>query len=162
MKYLVLVRHGKPAPPVEDDFGRELIGQGIAQSQSIRDSLISWLAHNGFSRESCSIIWSPAVRAVQTAEIIAEGLGLTLEKTDDLYQASAPDILDIASAAADTAEVLIIVGHNPTMEKTASYLIRHMIGMGTGDTVVISLDINGWDGLSSASEIKYQHIHPHI
>ena len=73
---------------------------------------------------------SSAVRARQTWEGAARGLGLTFQPRldDTLYSADEDTALEMIQTTDDGVESLIVVGHNPTMAALA-----HLVDDGDGD-----------------------------
>lgn len=121
MKTLLLLRHGKSSRavsgqkdfnrPLEDrgDEGATLIGMHLQAVGLVPDAIIS----------------SPALRASQTADCIVEATagagapspGLNFDKR--LYEAPTEAILQVARSAGNEPEVLMLVGHNPSMQMAA-------------------------------------------
>lgn len=111
---LVLVRHGKAgkADVYGSDFDRELTPAGLA---ALKDAFPTTFAQlNGTD----PAIWcSPAVRARQTAEAVAEAVGVSdedIEEHDSLYEQNTYAFLD--ELYASDAPCVIAVGHIPFAE----------------------------------------------
>jgi phosphohistidine phosphatase len=66
------------------------------------------------------ILHSPKLRARETAEIMAERLGVEPQQTDGLLPMDTPDIW--ARRAEDLKERTMLVGHMPHLQKLASLL----------------------------------------
>lgn len=145
MKTLLLLRHAKSSwskPGLADfdrplkDKGREaaaLIGAYLTASGSIPDAIIS----------------SPALRARQTAEGVRAALdnvpALSFDK--HLYEAPAGAILQVARSAGADAEgdVLMLVGHNPSMQMAAVKFC------GEGGTALLAELLRGYPTAALAS-----------
>lgn len=122
---LVLVRHGRPEPGgFKIDFERELTPEGRAAIAAAYPQVFAVLD------PATSEIWSsPALRAWQTAEVVAEALGMDEDDIivhDELYAQDAQAFLD-ALAACDAATV-IAVAHIPLVER----LLYGLTGVGNG------------------------------
>ena len=120
MKTLTLLRHAKSAwdDPVARDFDRPLNRRGRRAAKTIgREMRAKGLVFD-------AVIASPAVRVMETLADVAEGYGGQLEPRYDkrVYLATADTLLDIVREVDDGAERLLIVGHNPGLERLAMLL----------------------------------------
>jgi phosphohistidine phosphatase len=73
------------------------------------------------------VLCSPAVRAVQTWEGVASGLpaGTEVEVDDELYAASAGDLLGRLRRLAADVDSVLVIGHNPGLEDLTLGLVGH-------------------------------------
>lgn len=115
MKTVVLVRHGKASHDELSmpDIQRQLTNEGRKRTRRIAH----YLAGKKISVEK--IITSPAVRAFETAKILAceleiDPASFIIEKS--VYEAHPDDIFDILFALPDEISKVMIVGHNPSLE----------------------------------------------
>lgn len=122
MKTLILLRHAKSSwsDPAASDFDRPLNKRGHRAARTIGRELRS--RGIGFD----SVVASPAARVVETLTDLSEGYGSPIEPDYDrrIYLASASALLEIVRQADDSAERLLIVGHNPGLETLAMLLTR--------------------------------------
>ena len=136
MKTLILLRHAKSSwdDSVARDFDRPLNKRGRKAARTIGREMRSQ------GMEFHSVIASPAARVVETLADVAAGYGQPIDPDydDRIYLASASTLLDIVHDADDAADRLLIVGHNPGLEKLAMLL--------TGDD---------GNGLRGALAVKY-------
>lgn len=115
MKRLTLLRHAKSDwdDPVPRDFDRPLNRRGekaallmgeFAAKRKMRFDLL---------------VASPAVRVVQTLDTFFTGYGETLDPRWDrrIYLASSPTLQDVVRDLPDSAESVLLVGHNPGLEE---------------------------------------------
>jgi phosphohistidine phosphatase len=65
------------------------------------------------------LVASPAVRVVQTLETFFEGYGETLDARWDrrIYLASSPTLFDVVRDLPDSADSVLMAGHNPGLEE---------------------------------------------
>jgi phosphohistidine phosphatase len=117
MKRLLLLRHasaGGGAPGLTD-FERPLTEQGREEATLMGKHLQT------IGSLPDSIIASPARRAKETAEIVAQAVGNTpaLSFERRLYEAPTEAILQTAQAVRGDPEILLLVGHNPSMQLAA-------------------------------------------
>lgn len=152
MKKLTLLRHAKSGwdDPVARDFDRPLNDRGKRASEVVG----RWMKDAGLAFDL--IISSPAIRCVETIEHLAVGYGETLAPMWDkrIYLASAPSLLDVVHDAPDTAERLLMVGHNPGFEDLVLMLVPDIVGDEARDAVEekyptasiaeISVDVDRW------------------
>lgn len=127
MKTLLLLRHAKSSwsEPGLKDFDRPLKGKGFEDAALIGGHLLA---------SGCVphvIISSPALRARQTAEAVANSVtnavtnavaGANTPKLSfdqSLYEAQPAAILRVARSAGEDRDVLMLVGHNPSMQLAA-------------------------------------------
>ncbi|MEO1128585.1 MAG: phosphohistidine phosphatase SixA [Planctomycetota bacterium] len=139
---LYITRHGKAQPdsPSGRDEDRQLRKRGERQAR--------WLAGRVASfRPPPKVIYSSGrVRAVQTAEIIAEELSceVRLEHVLGLGH-SASDVLEVLQVLARSAEHdgVMLVGHNPQLEMLVGVLVDGPTGapvrLRTGECAVLDL-----------------------
>lgn len=118
VKTLVLVRHGVSERGSED-MSRELTRAGQRALSANYPHIFGLLGPEG---EEAEIWTSPALRALETAEIVAEALDAEgLEIHDSLYDQDLP-ALQAELEHAD-AETLILVGHAPFLGYVAETLL---------------------------------------
>ena len=121
MKTLVLCRHAKSDwPGGVPDIERPLKERGL--SDAARQAAL--LASQGFRPDL--IISSPAVRARQTAEIFARQLGYeaSIKEERSIYFGDEEDLLALVHHLPADKQVVMMFGHNPTMEDTLTMLFR--------------------------------------
>ena len=103
------LRHGDAEDGDGDDWARELTEKGSRQSKAAGKAL----AALGVEIDAC--LTSPRIRALQTAELACEPLGIEPEIAEEL---SGGDF-DPASLAAGRGNVLL-VGHEPDFSRCRS------------------------------------------
>ncbi len=121
MKFILLLRHAKSSwsDPSLDDFDRPLAGRGIKDAPRMG----SYLKKIGYRPDY--IVSSPAQRAMQTARLCTEAMKKdeSMIKWDEsLYFDSSKKYIDAIQGTPDSAETMMLVGHNPLMESTATIL----------------------------------------
>lgn len=133
MKTLTLLRHAKSGwdDPVSRDFDRPVNARGKRASEVMGQ----WTREQGVSFDL--VIGSPAIRVVETIEHFAIGYGETIAPLWDrrIYLASAEDLLEVIHDIPDTAERVLLVGHNPGFEDLALMLIPDVAGDTARDAV---------------------------
>ncbi len=92
------------------------------------------------------IISSPAARARETAALVRESAGLSAELLYDerIYDADAPRLLEVVTQAAESADALLLVGHNPGMEELLAFLTGQRRQMATAALACVALDAEKW------------------
>ena len=126
-KMLYLVRHAEAAWPEsgQHDFERTLtsggekealeMGRRLKMRAVVPDLLIS----------------SPAVRAVQTAECLAEKLAYPKERImydPRIYEASVSDLFQILLGIEDQKVSVLLVGHNPALSELIHKISTGSVG----------------------------------
>lgn len=121
MKHILLLRHAKSSwdDSSLDDFDRPLAKRGMKDAPRM----------GFFARKSGYlpglIFSSTAKRARETTSLFCEQAGLEndiVEWIDDFYYGSAFDYLEAIQSSAADRDTVMLVGHNPKMEETASLL----------------------------------------
>lgn len=116
---LVLVRHAK----AESDSGGSDRKRGLTRhGRKDAERIGAWLQGR---LPGIDAVWSSsAARAAQTCEALAAGLtGVpAVELRDDLYDAGPDNLLELVREADDGTRVLVVVGHNPTIERLQAWL----------------------------------------
>ncbi|MFN0191184.1 MAG: SixA phosphatase family protein [Aestuariivirga sp.] len=121
MRRLLLLRHAKSswATPGLDDRDRPLTKRGEVAAKAIG----KWIAEHGLVPEQ--ILCSPAKRTRETWKFVAQNLkqAAPVSYLEDIYDfGNGGKLIDAASNQPDTVGTLMIVGHNPSMERAAHRL----------------------------------------
>jgi phosphohistidine phosphatase len=160
MKTLYLLRHAKSSweEPGVSDADRPLIPKGIKKTGLIVD----FLQKRGTAIDL--MISSPALRAHETAKIVAKGLNYPLNKikTDrKIYDSYYDRILDIIYGTSNDLNSLMIVGHNPTITNLANLFLHPGIeNMPTSCVVCLSFNTGKWEDIPSQEAIREFIISP--
>jgi len=160
MKTLYLLRHAKSSWNFDElsdqerplnDRGRDdapRMGQALAKRDIKPDLIVS----------------SPAVRAMSTAALVARELDYPHDKIavePGIYQAEVDDILGIIHNLPESADSVILVGHNPTFTDTVNTLSPSSINeMPTAAVVCLRFDCNSWEQVSRANAEFYFYDYP--
>ncbi len=115
---LALVRHAKAAADNGDDADRPLAARGVSDAPAIGHQLAEW------GIVPARIVVSPASRARQTWQLAAAQLGQTAQPVLDerIYRNTVDDLLAVVQSTPAEVDTLVLVGHNPSMERFASSL----------------------------------------
>jgi phosphohistidine phosphatase len=112
MKSIYLIRHAKSswADINSRDINRTLNERGHKDAPFMAQIL------RGLKVQADLLVSSPAVRARTTAEYFAAAFGVPTQAIDiqrDIYEASETDLLNVIRALPDTAQTVLMFGHNP-------------------------------------------------
>jgi len=149
-KELLLVRHAKSSwdDPYLDDHDRPLNERGLQNAPEMGKRL------QGLSIRPEVWISSTALRAITTAEIIAEQVGFPqdqIQRTKDLYHASATELQEIISELDDQIDSVVFFGHNPGVTSLFANLYGLPIdNVPTCGVVHLQFNENTWSAVSSA------------
>ena len=118
---LIIMRHAKSdwTGEYEGDFERPLAKRGGKDANRMGE----WLAEQGLFPDI--IIASPAVRAKQTALIVAEYLKKNEHSIiwdEDIYEAALSDLIRVIDRHSEGHRRVLIIGHNPGLDKLLCYL----------------------------------------
>ncbi|MGB7589222.1 MAG: histidine phosphatase family protein [Solirubrobacterales bacterium] len=122
---IYLLRHGD-AEDGDDDAARRLTAKGARQAKVAGRAL----AAIGAEIDAC--LTSPKVRAVETARLACEALGLEPEGTDELRGGP----FDSFALAAGRGEVLL-VGHEPDFSNEVARLTGAKVKLRKGGLAVV-------------------------
>ncbi|HEY0316438.1 MAG TPA: histidine phosphatase family protein [Sphingomonas sp.] len=115
MKRLITFRHAKSGwdQPATRDFDRALNDKGK------RAALTMGRHMRALGMSFDSVIASPAVRVVETLDAMFDGYGRRPAVGWDrrVYLASTATLLEIVQEAPDSAETILLAGHNPGIEE---------------------------------------------
>ncbi|MEQ9427061.1 MAG: histidine phosphatase family protein [Cyclobacteriaceae bacterium] len=159
VKKLYLVRH---ATAEETQSGFKDIDRNL-NATGLRDAnrLGNFLASNQIMPDM--VISSDAIRAQQTAQVIAEQIKFTFSKIKvdaDIYEASVRTLLRVINEFENGDEVLL-VAHNPGITFLAEYLTGENVGnMAPGSLTVIKLQANSWKEISEKTGSLESIRHP--
>jgi phosphohistidine phosphatase len=145
MKTLLVLRHAKSSwnDPALDDHERPLNTRGRRDAPRMGELVREY----GLIPDV--VISSDAVRARLTAEAVAEAARYAGEILLDphLYMACPADILSLLPTVRENAETVMIVGHNPGLEKLVEQLTGERQDLPTAALAQIGLPIDQWRDL---------------
>lgn len=142
-KQLILFRHGKS--DWNTDFSRDherpvaergvkaakTMGKLLAAANAVPDSVIS----------------SSAVRALTTLKLAMEAGHWNCQAriTDDLYETTIEQVLEVIRQEPDRHESLMLVGHEPTWSELSAYLMGGgKVRFPTAALVSLEFDVTTW------------------
>lgn len=146
-KRLTIVRHGRATDAVapEEDRVRELVSKGEKDLRRLKGVI------KRLDVPVDLVVTSPALRALQSAEVLAAAIGYDgrILVEEEIYGAAPATLLDIASNFPESAEHVLLVGHNPGVEGLVSGLcagssLRLNMNMSTAGLAHISLEVYWW------------------
>ncbi len=100
------------------------------------------------------VVSSPALRALTTAQLIADEVGYKRKDIvvdDRLYASSPDDLLAVIRELDKKLDRVMLVGHNPEFTGLAHRLSSEIIDMPTSAVAEISFDTKAW---SDVGEIE--------
>jgi len=118
MRELILLRHAhaEPAAPGQADLDRALSPEGLAEA----DAAGRWLAEHGLVPDC--VVCSPSRRTRETLESVLGVLGYVDQRLEDrIYDATPGTLAAVADSHRDVGR-LMIVGHNPGIERLAALM----------------------------------------
>jgi phosphohistidine phosphatase len=123
---IYLLRHGDAEAGSGDDPARRLTGKGERQAEAAGKAL----ANLGVGIDAC--LSSPNVRALDTARIVAEHLGVEVE-VDDSLKGGDFEPLDLATGRGD----VLLVGHEPDFSNAVAALTGAKVKLGKGGVAAV-------------------------
>lgn len=155
MLTLALLRHAKSSwdDPSQDDFSRPLNARGRDAAPRIG----RWMAERGLA--PATILCSSAVRTRATLALVLPQLddpAPRIRYDDDLYLASAPELLARIKRYGGSGTTTLVVGHNPGLHILARSLAGRgrredlgalQIKLPTAGLVVLHFNVAHWDDI---------------
>ncbi|MFC1467062.1 MAG: histidine phosphatase family protein [Candidatus Brachytrichaceae bacterium NZ_4S206] len=143
MKKLILVRHAKSSwdDPTLPDHDRPLNDRGQRDAPKMGERL----AKRGVLPDL--ILSSSAVRALTTAQIIAEKIGYdrkAIVVDRRIYGAQASTLLYLIQELDDAHKQVMLFGHNPELTELAHRFSDDIEDMPTCAVVELTFDVNRW------------------
>jgi phosphohistidine phosphatase len=144
MKTLYLLRHAKSswAVPEQKDFDRPLNDRGFRDAPEMAQRLKQSGARIDL------VVSSPAVRAMATAEVFCEVLGIEPEsilQDRQIYLAGSAKLLQLISYFDEMADSALLVAHNPALTDLANDLANAGIdNIPTCGLVILELPVRHW------------------
>jgi phosphohistidine phosphatase len=106
------------------------------------------------------ILSSTARRAHDTAEAVAEECGFEgqIDLYQDLFLSDTACYLDILQSLPDTANKVMVVGHNPDLDELLTLLTDVPQHMTTAALAQIVLPISSWQELNEATDGRLHNL----
>ena len=161
MRRLLLLRHAKtePSEPGKDDLSRVLVERGRQDAAKMG----TYLATHKLNPDR--VILSPAARSQQTWQHMAgakvrAASAAAPDTLEQIYDASAHDIIAAIAGQPADVQALMIVGHNPGLHEAALMLIasgsvdaRELLreGLPTTGLIIIDFQFDAWSKLHPQS-----------
>ncbi len=154
MKTLLLLRHAKSSwkQPELNDHDRPLNKRGKKEAPKVG----KYLKENRLVPDL--ILSSTARRARDTAQAVADESGYKGEVVfyQDLYLSDTACYLDILQCQPDTANRILVVGHNPDLDDLLTLLTDISNHLATAALAQIDLPISSWQELNEATDGRLQ------
>ncbi|WP_448811418.1 SixA phosphatase family protein [Agromyces bauzanensis] len=157
MRTLMLVRHAKSewGHPELTDHERPLNDRGLRDAPKMGRRL----AEQGVMPDV--ILSSTAVRALTTAQLLAEALGYTADRIvadERLYATSASGILGVIAELDSSVQTAMVVGHNPEMDALVGRFTDEIGHLPTCAVAVFRFEADAWDELDEGlvREVRFQ------
>jgi phosphohistidine phosphatase len=118
MRELILLRHAhaEPALPGQSDFDRPLAPHGAIEAEAAG----RWLAEHRLVPDR--VLCSPARRTRETLDAVLGVTGYAEQRLEEsIYEATAGTLIGLADAHRDV-DRLLLLGHNPGLERLAALL----------------------------------------
>jgi len=158
LKTLLLVRHAQSqsASSYANDFQRQLNDTGIAEAKEVGNAILKEKTIPKL------MISSPALRAIKTAEIIAEVINYptqNIRNDDSLYEIDLDGFSENIQRLDDSFDTVLYIGHNPCISELSFYLTRHSVGnLSPGSIFCCEFVIDRWKDIKNYSAtFKYYH-----
>lgn len=145
MKKLIIARHAKSSwdNPEWTDFGRPLNKRGLKDAPVMAEII------KEMNFKPDIIISSPANRAITTAKIFAEIMGLEsniVTEDRNIYEKGTRYIINMVKNLPDEINTAMIFGHNPDITSLSTYFSgEYFDNVPTCGTIGIEFSITKWE-----------------
>lgn len=138
IKTLHVLRHAKSdwSDPSLADHDRPLNERGLRGRALVADHVRGWPVD--------LVVCSTAARAMGTAAPVVEALGCPVRYERSIYDEGTHGLVELIRRFPEDTEVVLLVGHNPGMEKLTSALSGEQIRYPTAALGTIELDVATW------------------
>jgi phosphohistidine phosphatase len=145
VKTLHLLRHAKSDWSDErlSDHDRPLNKRGRKARETVAKHVRKWHVD--------LVVCSTARRARETSEPVVSTLGCDVRYDDALYGASTRELLDVVRVLPAELRVVMLVGHNPSMEDFTELLCGDSPGYPTAALGTVALDVDEWADVDPGS-----------
>lgn len=118
MRTLILLRHAhaEPAAAGQADLDRALSPEGLAEAEAAS----AWLSEQGLVPDR--VLCSPARRTRETLEAVLERIGYVEQRLVETIYEATPGTLAALVDEHREVERLMVVGHNPGLERLAALM----------------------------------------
>lgn len=167
MKRLMLLRHAKSlmGEPGQSDRDRALSQRGFRDAQAMARMFAS------HPQLPDRILCSSSRRTRETLAALLPHLDTNTHIiiTDNVYEDETGDYIDVIGDFGDEANVLLVIGHNPTMQATAELLTgegdpdaraRMAVKFPTAALAILDFRGGDWSGLEPGSGTLNAFIRP--
>ena len=153
MKTLFLVRHAKSSrdDPSLPDRDRPLDDRGRRDAPK----MCKRLAKRDVKPDL--LVSSPALRALTTAQLIAEEIGFKRKDImvdDRLYASSLDGLLAVIRALDNKLDRVMLFGHNPEFSELAHRLSSEIVDMPTSAVAEYNFDTKTWSDVGEVEAVK--------
>ena len=118
MRELILLRHAHAEPPRtgQADFDRPLSAEGLAEAEAVA----AWMRDKSLVPDLA--LCSPSRRTRETLDVVTQAVGALDQRLEDaIYEATAGTLATLLDAHRDV-DRLLVVGHNPGLERLLALL----------------------------------------
>ncbi len=160
MKTVSILRHAKSSwdNPLLEDFDRPIISKGLKRTARICD----FIKQQDIFPDI--VVSSPALRAMQTAEIVIENLKIksSVKTMDAFYPGHAKAFFNQLKQADDVYSHIMIIGHNPGLSEFACNILNsnEASWIPTSGLVVVNFDCRCWNQIAMGNGMLVHFIKP--
>ena len=155
MKELYILRHAKEEFNQNiNDYDLHLSEQGSKDAKKIGEIL------NKKKVIPDLIVSSPALRARETAQIVAKQINYKnhIMYNEVIYEAFLNELIESISYTYDSVNSLLIVGHNPALTALAITFTDFKEELKNSDLIKIEFDCNSWIDIDKNNSKFVEHL----
>ncbi|MFN8456131.1 MAG: histidine phosphatase family protein [Anaerolineae bacterium] len=165
MKTVLMLRHAKSdwGTPNLADFDRPLAKRGLEDAPQMGQVLAR------FKTVPQRILASPAKRAQQTAEMVAQACGYkdSIQWEESFYEGGSADLVEALRRLPANLERVLLIGHNPILEETVLSLCAPevdsvLIRIPTAGLVCLNFEMAAWADLKEGEGVLQWFVIPKL
>ena len=149
VKKLFLLRHGHAVSGFNmRDYDRTLSQDGEQTIAALAIQLKAKEIHID------QIICSPAIRTMQTCNILTTGINYegNVDYVNAIYEATTNQLFQLISETSDQVNDIMLIGHNPGISYLCDYLTTNRnTGMSPGNLIEIHIECDHWNEVTKGS-----------
>ena len=154
-KTLIVIRHAKSSWKHSEleDIERPLNKRGARDAPVMGQRLLAR------SLIPDLIISSPAVRALTTAQVIADEVGFSMQKLvvdDELYACTFQCVLQVVADINDSVHRAILVVHNPAITDLAN-CVSSMTIENVPTCGILTIEASAWDRMEDGTLVNFDY-----
>lgn len=107
------------------------------------------------------LITSPAIRAIETAQIIKKLLAKHIKSwtvDERLFTSDVHALSSVISQIHNKNKTLMLIGHNPDLDTLINWFLSEERHLKTSDVFFLKFNVNSWSDIFRTKKIKIRNL----